>query len=506
MFRHRSVQHRLITFIIGLFATIPCLAQDASPNREEPRAAIAQQIKKAYGTDVSVRSLRSLPIGLFDSGTGGLTVLEQVLTLDEFNNEQRAPGSDGKPDFSRESFVFLADQANMPYGNYPSVDREKFLEHLIVKDAEFLMRRRYYDSPNAKQAESDKLPVKAIVIACNTATAYGQDDIQDVVARAGLDIKVIGVIDAGARGALTVLKDGQPSAIGVIPTRGTVLSKAYPQAIRANAKRLGMKQSVQVVQQGAVGLAGAIDGDSNFIDRNAKDHRPRTNYKGPSLTNPIAKIDLKILKRYGFDYSENRMLYDGTATHPTELQLNSVENYIAYHVVTLLESLRKSDQSQPLRAIILGCTHFPFFKDTFRTHLHRLYDHRENGEYVYRRVMAKDIELIDPAYFTARELYRSLAKDEKFRDSDGVSNKHSRGEFYITMPCRQFTGVQLNDAGGFTYKYKYSRKLGHPNGDYRSVPLVPEVLEDQASERLKTRVPAVWKLITEFRQAKTNGE
>ena len=58
----------------------------------------------------------------------------------------------------------------------------------------------------------------------------------------------------------------------------------------------------------------------------------------------------------------------------------------------------------------------------------------------------------------------------------------------------------------FTYKYKYSRKLGHPNGDYRSVPLVPEVLEDQASERLKTRVPAVWKLITEFRQAKTNGE
>lgn len=66
---------------------------------------------------------KSLPIGVFDSGTGGLTVLEAMLSLDAFNNETGAPGPDGKPDFSREYFQYLADQANMPYGNYAGEKR-----------------------------------------------------------------------------------------------------------------------------------------------------------------------------------------------------------------------------------------------------------------------------------------------------------------------------------------------------------------------------------------------
>ena len=62
----------------------------------------------------------SLPIGVFDSGTGGLTVLEAMLTLDAFNNLTGAPGSDGKPDFEKEYFQYLADQANMPYRTWTS--------------------------------------------------------------------------------------------------------------------------------------------------------------------------------------------------------------------------------------------------------------------------------------------------------------------------------------------------------------------------------------------------
>ena len=56
----------------------------------------------------------SLPIGVFDSGTGGLTVLEAILKLDAFNNETGEPGADGKPDFTKEQFQYLADQATMP--------------------------------------------------------------------------------------------------------------------------------------------------------------------------------------------------------------------------------------------------------------------------------------------------------------------------------------------------------------------------------------------------------
>ena len=59
-----------------------------------------------------------LPIGVFDSGTGGLTVLEAMLSLDAYNNTNGLPGADGKPDFNSEFFEYLADQANMPYGNY----------------------------------------------------------------------------------------------------------------------------------------------------------------------------------------------------------------------------------------------------------------------------------------------------------------------------------------------------------------------------------------------------
>ena len=406
---------------------------------------------------------------------------------------------DGKPDFAQESFVFLADQANMPYGNYPSLKRQKFLKQLIVKDAEFLMGKHFYLSLNAVKVQNNKPPVKAIVIACNTATAYGQDNIRQFISRAGLDIKVIGVIDAGARGSLTILKDGKPATIGVVPTRGTVLSQAYPRAIRENAKRLGLKQRIQVVQQGAVGLAGSIDGDPNFINRRTRTNRPRKEYKGPSIGSSIAKIDLAILSRYGFDFSQNRMLYSGPQTKPTALQINSVRNYIAYHLISLLESLRASDNPQPLRAIILGCTHFPFYKESFRKALLRIYDLQENGKYVYRDVMAEKIELVDPAYFTARELYRSLAADARFRRVTGKLKGVCRGEFYITMPNRSFGGVKLNDRGGFTYDYKYGRKVGHPDGDYRCVPLIPSVLSSDVSQRLRNRVPAVWKLLSEFK-------
>src|SRR3954468_5284684 len=61
-----------------------------------------------------------LPIGVFDSGIGGLTVLEAILKIDAFNNKTLQPGPDGVPDLEGEEFVYLGDQANMPYGNYPA--------------------------------------------------------------------------------------------------------------------------------------------------------------------------------------------------------------------------------------------------------------------------------------------------------------------------------------------------------------------------------------------------
>ena len=58
-----------------------------------------------YRTDT-----KDLPIGVFDSGIGGLTVLAEIINLDSFNNKTHKPGSDGIPDFENERFMYLGDQ------------------------------------------------------------------------------------------------------------------------------------------------------------------------------------------------------------------------------------------------------------------------------------------------------------------------------------------------------------------------------------------------------------
>ncbi|MFM2359428.1 MAG: hypothetical protein RLY16_1421, partial [Bacteroidota bacterium] len=84
-----------------------------------------------------------LPIGVFDSGTGGLTILEAILNLDEFNNITGAAGKDGKPDFDQETFQYLADQANMPYGNYAAVQKTDLLKEHILKNMQFFLSSHF---------------------------------------------------------------------------------------------------------------------------------------------------------------------------------------------------------------------------------------------------------------------------------------------------------------------------------------------------------------------------
>ena len=485
--------------------TVPLAAGDRGADVVTRHDETVRAVSDVYR---NAGDLYEYPIGVFDSGTGGLTVLEMILDLDRFDNtsNRHDADGDGKKDFADESFIFLGDQANMPYGNYPSVGKAVFLRRLILKDAEFLLRTRYHPDPTSNELNHNKRPIKAIVIACNTATAYGKVEIERLLREAAVDIKVIGVVDSGAEGALAIFRDGKPGTIGVVPTRGTALSRAYPAAIRRIADAKGFKQDIMVVQQGAVGAAGAIDGAFEFIRHNAKDHHARADYRGPSLDNTMATIDLSILKRYDFDFSQNRMLYEGSRENPTQLQLNSVENYIAYHLVTLLEKVRASKDPEPLRAVILACTHFPFFTDTFARELERLYDYEESGKHIYRPVMAPTVELIDPAFFTARELYRSLATDGRLNHAKPNDGGRTRGEFYITVPCRDSSGVKLNENGWFTYEYKYGRHQERIGNDVRTVPMRLKHLEAESVIRLQRRVPAAWSLLEEFRKAPSENE
>ena len=155
------------------------------------------------------------PIGVFDSGLGGLTVARAI--------------AKALPD---EHLVYLGDTARVPYG---------------TRSAETVIR---YARSCGRALE--KHGIKLLVVACNTVSAVALDML-----RVELDLPVLGVIEPGARAAARATRTGR---IGVIATAGTVASGAYPRAVA------GVETKAEVIQQAApllVPLAeeGWLDGE-----------------------------------------------------------------------------------------------------------------------------------------------------------------------------------------------------------------------------------------------------
>ena len=391
----------------------------------------------------------SLPIGVFDSGTGGLTVLKAIVNYDQNQNQSQENGHDGVLDFDKESFIYLGDQANMPYGNYSKENKVGLLKEHIIKDAQFLMSYKYYSNAKNVLVSTDKKPVKVLVIACNTATAYGKEYIEEFIAKAKLNIKVIGVIDAGVRGALETITDDEDAIIGVLATAGTVASKGYHNTILKNKKALGYKGSIQVFSQGGIGVAEAVDEDSNYFNKNLKE--PREDYKGPSLKGDT-KIDKTLMDVYNFDFENNKMLCDQEKIDDCSvMQINDAENYVRYHLTTLMEQIRLSKTDNKLKSVILGCTHYPYLVDEIKLVFNELYNYKaKDNSYLYRSFMVDNINLIDPAVNTAKELYEYL-KAEKLLNSKG-SIKDS--EFYISVANGDNKKTIIDASGRFPYEYK----------------------------------------------------
>lgn len=130
---------------------------------------------------------RESPIGVFDSGIGGLTVLQKIIET-----------------LPNENTVYLGDTARAPYGtkSVETVLRYSF------ENTEFLVQKG----------------VKAVVVACNTSTAIALPRLRD-----SLSIPVIGVIEAGVRRAIKITKNKK---VGVIGTEATIQSGAYTRALK----------------------------------------------------------------------------------------------------------------------------------------------------------------------------------------------------------------------------------------------------------------------------------
>src|SRR4051812_19830809 len=129
-----------------------------------------------------------LPIGIFDSGIGGLTVVRQIHSV-----------------LPNENLVYLGDTARVPYGTKSPSTVVRF----ACEDTQFLLQQN----------------VKAVVVACNTASAWALPALQRK-----FDLPIFGVIIPGACAALEKTKSQR---IGIIGTNPTVRSQAYRKAILA---------------------------------------------------------------------------------------------------------------------------------------------------------------------------------------------------------------------------------------------------------------------------------
>ncbi len=422
----------------------------------------------------------ALPIGMFDSGTGGLTVLEQFLAMDSFNNKTGEENPDGLPDFAGENFVYLADQANMPYGVYSSRNKTDYLKELIINDAKFLT--------------TGENSSKIVVIACNTATAYGLKDVEEMLLKNGKGVKVIGVIDAGVDGALSSISEsekvsGESFAIGVMATVGTIASGGYENTIHRLSKERGFNGELKVVNQGGLGFAEAIDSEIDYISKEATE--TRENYRGPRYGDSTG-IDPQLMDLYKFDTSGNSLLFKkDKAGKITDIQLNSTGNYARFHMVSLLEKHRRSNPGVKLKSIILGCTHYPYLIDTIMKVEQELRAKEINGEYPYKAAMDSVVNYIDPAVNTAKETYRLLLALNLLKKGKEVTKVSP----FISVPAKNVDSKNLDKNGNFTFEFKYGRETGSDIPTVDVVPFSKSNINQENIKRIGERLPRSYSLI-----------
>jgi glutamate racemase len=171
----------------------------------------------------------SLPVAMFDSGVGGMTVLHECLVS-----------------LPQEDFVYLGDTAMFPYGTRDP----EWLRDRIARISNLLLDRG----------------AKLLVIACNTATSIGDDVAREVAAARG--VEVVPVVEPQAEIASAITDNGR---VGVLATPNTVESGAYRRALEAQGRGLDVTEVAAprlapFIQNGSVFDEGVMDMARNYCE------------------------------------------------------------------------------------------------------------------------------------------------------------------------------------------------------------------------------------------------
>jgi hypothetical protein len=194
-----------------------------------------------------------------------------------------------------------------------------------------------------------------------------------------------------------------------------------------------------IIQHGSARLAGVIEGD-------------------PAFTEPVAErafLDVRAL---------------------ADQQLRAGKNKIA-----------------PIRTVVLGCTHFPLAIAEIDSAFDRLRLWRDDrGNTPYADVIARRRVFVDPAEWTARELFRALSRTRLWQPAERAGK--NRDWFFLSVPNPSSPGIQLDAKGGLKTGYKYGRQPGNWDvEDTKKVALDPETLAPATHRMIREKLPTVWK-------------
>ncbi len=251
--------------------------------------------------------MKQSPIGVFDSGVGGLTVVREIM--------RQLPNED---------IVYFGDTARVPYGSKSKQTVLKYSKQIV----------RFLRTKN----------VKAIVVACNTASALALDEIEEE-----LDIPIIGVVMPGAKMAAETTVTNN---IGIIATEATIKSGIYTDYLRE------INPNITVVGKACPLLVPLVE-EGLIEDR---------------VTDDIVSRYLHEIKEYNVD------------------------------------------------SLILGCTHYPLLRNTLK------------------RFMGDKVNLVNPAYETAKSLKELLSEQELLN-----TDKHAVNyEYYVSDGVDKFISFAEN--------------------------------------------------------------
>ena len=331
-------------------AALPlCLLSCKDEGGERTLLPIAQKAlidtASVYYTDLSSypKDISKLPIGVLDCSVNGFEVVERLLTLDRFDNITGKPSPDGIVDFGGENIQFLSDRANGPYGGYIEEGNLDFLKEQVLCNTLFLMGDDFFNLAGDEYRSGYKEPVKLIIVSSPVADLRVLPDVENFLEQSGTGVKAIGVVEAGVQEAVSDVDEDGNLCVGVLFAPDGVSSIEYESMIRKAVGNTGGK--VQVLNQEAVGLDAAIKGDTAYVDTSAV--VARGSYEGPVSGVSYNNIDMSLFDRYGFDTQGNALLYPGKGDL-SGVQLNSVENYVRFHLVSMIERHRRSGSRVPI--------------------------------------------------------------------------------------------------------------------------------------------------------------